>query len=142
MGVYEISQAQWRIMEIIWSRGEATAADVIEILTPQTDWNQQTVRTLLSRLVQKGILKTRPVRNYYIYTPVVSREEAVRQEGESFLQRLFQGNTDELLVHFVREGNVDPSTLDRLQELIDGETQKNKNRKKSAKKGGKQHDIQ
>ncbi|MDR1962979.1 MAG: BlaI/MecI/CopY family transcriptional regulator [Planctomycetaceae bacterium] len=117
----EISEAQWRVMEVIWSQGEASAADVIDALLPETGWNHQTVRTLLARLVQKGILQTRPKRNFYIYSPLLSREEFVRKESRSFLQRLFHGNADALLVHFVREGNVNQETLDRLQQLINEE---------------------
>ncbi|MDR0869342.1 MAG: BlaI/MecI/CopY family transcriptional regulator [Planctomycetaceae bacterium] len=136
---YEISEAQWRVMEVVWSRGEATAAEVIDALTPSTNWNHQTVRTLLTRLVQKGVLQTRPVRNYYIYSPLVSREKSVRAEGKSFLQRLFHGNTDALLVHFVREGKVTQETLDRLQELIDKEQ---KNAKQKTPKQRRKNDDQ
>ncbi len=117
----EISDAQWKLMEIIWSRGSATASDLIDALVPETGWNHQTIRTLLARLVQKGVLETEPVKNYYVYKPLVSREETVREEGETFLNRLFHGNADALLVHFVREGKVDQSTLDKLQTLLDQE---------------------
>ena len=93
-------------MEIIWSRGSATAGELIDAVVPETGWNHQTVRTLLARLVQKGVLETEPVKNYYIYKPLVTREETVREEGESFLNRLFKGNANELILHFVREGKV------------------------------------
>ncbi len=125
MSESNISATQWRVMEVVWSRGEATAADVIEVLLPETGWNHQTVRTLLARLVQKGVLEARPVRNYYVYTPLVRREDAIREEGEAFLGRLFNGSADELLVHFVREGKVNKKTLDKLQKMI------NENGKKS-----------
>jgi len=113
-----ISETQWRVMEIVWERGSVTAAEVIDVLLPQTEWNHQTVRTLLARLVQKGVLQAEPVRNYYVYTPLVSREESVREEGESFVNRVFGGNADELLVHFVREGKIHRDTLQKLQSLI------------------------
>jgi BlaI family penicillinase repressor len=126
MSEFEISDAQWRVMEVIWLRGEATAADIIDEITPETGWTHQTVRTLLARLVQKGVLQTRPVRNYYVYSPLVSREELVRNESESFLQRLFHGNADSLLVYFVREGKVHQETLDRLQKMINEQQNKKK----------------
>lgn len=118
---FSISEAQWKIMEIIWQQGQATAAELIAQLCPQTGWNQQTIRTQLARLVQKEILETEQVKNHYIYKPLVTREQSVREEGESFLNRLFQGNADALLVHFLREGKVKQSTLDKLQELLEQE---------------------
>ena len=119
MPSYEISDAQWKVMEIIWQRGKATASDVIDALVPETGWNHQTIRTLLARLVQKGVLETEQVKNYYVYRPLVSHEETVREEGETFLKKLFHGNADALLVHFVQEGKVNQATLDRLQDLLD-----------------------
>ena len=118
MANHGISESQWRVMEVVWERGSVTAAEVIDVLLPQTEWNHQTVRTLLARLVQKGVLQAEPVRNYYVYTPLVSREESVREEGESFVNRVFGGNADELLVHFVREGKIHRDTLQKLQSLI------------------------
>ncbi len=121
MANFGISDSQWKIMEIIWQRGSATASEVIDVLVPAIGWNHQTVRTLLARLVQKEVLEAESVKNYYVYRPLVSREESIREEGESFLNRLFQGSADELLVHFVREGKVGQSTLDKLQKMIDQE---------------------
>lgn len=114
-----ISETQWKIMEIVWEKGSVTAAEVIAALTPETGWNHQTVRTLLARLVQKGALGIEQVKNYYLYSPLVSREESIREEGESFLNRVFQGNAEALLVHFAKEGKISQETLDRLQSLLD-----------------------
>jgi BlaI family penicillinase repressor len=118
MANHGISETQWRVMEIVWQRGSVTAADVIDVLLPETGWSHQTVRTLLARLVQKGVLHAEPVRNYYVYTPLVSREESIHEEGESFVNRVFGGRADELLVHFVREGKINSETLQKLQNLI------------------------
>ncbi|MGL6225546.1 MAG: BlaI/MecI/CopY family transcriptional regulator [Thermoguttaceae bacterium] len=118
MSDYSISETQWKIMEVIWKRKEVTAAEVIDELVPETGWNHQTVRTLLARLVQKKVLQTQSVRNYYVYSPLISREEAIQEEGNAFLNRIFGGKADELLVHFVREGNISSETLERLQLLL------------------------
>lgn len=123
-----ISETQWRVMEIVWNRGSVTAADVIDALLPETGWSPQTVRTLLARLVQKGVLHAEPVRNYYVYSPLISREESIREEGESFVNRVFGGNAHELLVHFVREGKINHDTLQRLQSLIAQEQHSRKGR--------------
>ena len=126
MPSHGISETQWRVMEVVWQRESVTAADVIDVLLPETGWNHQTVRTLLARLVQKGVLRAEPVKNYYVYSPLISREESIREEGESFVNRVFGGSADELLVHFVREGKIHHGTLQKLQDLIDREQQHRK----------------
>src|SRR5262245_46910001 len=52
-----ISDAEWEVMEAIWGRGGATAADVIEAVAGRRDWNHSTIRTMLARLVAKGALR-------------------------------------------------------------------------------------
>ena len=55
-----ISDAEWDVMEAIWGRGGATAAEVIGALADRRDWNHSTIRTMLARLVEKGACATNP----------------------------------------------------------------------------------
>jgi BlaI family transcriptional regulator, penicillinase repressor len=52
----KISEAEWRIMQLFWKKAPRTANEVVEALKGKTDWNRQTIRTLINRLVQKKAL--------------------------------------------------------------------------------------
>ncbi|MEO7317660.1 MAG: BlaI/MecI/CopY family transcriptional regulator [Chthoniobacteraceae bacterium] len=88
----DITESEWAIMEVLWNRAPQTAAEISKARRRSTGWAQNTVRTLLSRLVEKGALRakdnTAGVREF---SPAVEREVCVRAESESFLQRVFQG---------------------------------------------------
>ncbi len=114
-----ISDAEWQVMQAIWERRAATAAEVIALLSPVTGWQHRTVRTLLSRLVEKGALSAQADGNRYVYTPLVSRTRCVRQESRAFLKRVFGGDAMELLVHFVRDANIPADEIDKLKRLLD-----------------------
>ena len=114
-----ISDAEWQVMQMIWERRSATAAEVIALLSPQTGWRHRTVRTLLARLVEKGALSARADGNRYVYTPLVSRTRCVRQEGRAFLNKVFGGDATELLVHFLRDTNISAEEIDKLKRLLD-----------------------
>jgi len=114
-----ISDSEWKIMQLVWEKGEAGAAELIDALVPETQWSHRTVRSLLFRLVEKGVLATRNEGNRYVYMPLVSRDECVRQESETFLEKVFQGNVEQLLVHFVRERNVTADELRSLKAILD-----------------------
>ncbi len=114
-----ISDAEWQVMEAAWSLGEATAAAIIEELAKSTAWNHRTIRTLLGRLVDKGILEKRGQGTGSVYRALVPRRARVRSEGRSFLNRMFQGDTTSLLLHFAKEAKLDPAKLARLRELLD-----------------------
>jgi BlaI family penicillinase repressor len=119
MAEINISPAEWRVMQVIWDRKAATAAEVIGALASATGWRHRTVRTLLARLAAKGVLAAEAEGNRYVYRPAVSRGKCVRDQSRSFLNRVFGGDTAELLVHFVRGATISPEQIDELKRLLD-----------------------
>ncbi len=115
----QISDAEWVVMDVLWSSGSATAADVIASLADVKTWNHRTVRSLLTRLVDKGALEARLAGHRYTYRPAVRRDKCVRQESQSFLERVFAGDAAELLVHFVRHAKITPPEIERLRKILD-----------------------
>lgn len=114
-----ISDAEWDVMEEVWSRGRATAADVIEALAPRRDWNQSTIRTMLARLVEKGVLKYEVDGARYLYRAALTRKRCLRDESRSFVDRVFGGDVGSLLVHYVQESKIDARDLETLRRLLD-----------------------
>jgi BlaI family penicillinase repressor len=119
MTEFHISDAEWQVMQVVWERKAATAAEVIAALSGTTGWQHRTVRTLLARLVDKGALAAEADGNRYVYRPLVSRGKCVREESRSFLQRVFGGDAAELLVHFVRDADLPPERIEELKRLLD-----------------------
>lgn len=115
-----ISEAEWRVMEVLWEKSPMASADVIEALAKDIDWHPKTVRTLLSRLVAKRCLSTRTEGGRYLYTPRVRRDTCVRAESRSFLSRVFAGDAAALLTHFVDRGNLSQQQIDELRTLLNG----------------------
>lgn len=114
-----ISDAEWVVMEVLWRLGSATAGDVIAKLATEKDWNHRTIRTLLARLVEKGVVEAVATGNRSFYRPAVRREKCVRQESRTFLEKVFGGDATELLVHFVRNSKMNAEELQRLRKLLD-----------------------
>src|SRR5579872_3030747 len=117
-----ISDAEWRVMEAVWSLGESPAAAIIQELAKSTAWNHRTIRTLLGRLVEKGVLEKQGQGAGSVYRAMVPRRARVRSEGRSFLNRMFQGDTASLLLHFAKEAKLGPEKLAQLRELLDDES--------------------
>lgn len=112
-----ISQAEWELMESVWDRGTVTAADIISSLGIAKRWNPSTVRTLLARLVEKGALRFETNANRYIYRAAVTRQRCVRQESRTFLEKVFGGDVNSLLAHFVKEAGLSEEDLKGLKRL-------------------------
>ena len=80
-----LSAQEWKLMELLWTKSPQPAYDLIEALAPREKWHPNTVRTMLARLMRKGIVRAEPYKNLYLYsagiTPrlldVVAREPRV-----------------------------------------------------------------
>jgi BlaI family penicillinase repressor len=120
----KISNAEWEVLNIVWERGAATAPEVYESLSQQTGWHQKTVNTFLTRLAAKGILTIRREGKSNLYKPKLSREQCVRRESESFLQRVFRGASGPLLAHFCEQADLSDDEIAELQKLLQQRTRK------------------
>jgi BlaI family penicillinase repressor len=114
----QISDAEWEIMQVIWRQSSITAAETVAELGERTGWNHRTIRTLLGRLVRKKAIGFKTLGNRYVYHPLVSRESCVRAESQSFIQKIFCGDTASLLVHFVRHGDLSAEDLLELKKTL------------------------
>ncbi len=117
-GTPRISDAEWDVMEVVWERGSVTPAEVIDRVAAPRGWNHRTVRTLLSRLVEKRALRREGAGARSVYQAAVSRRRCVRDQGRSFLNKVFGGNAASLLIHFAQEAKIDPGDLERLKKLL------------------------
>jgi len=120
MPLPDIAESEWSVMEALWESSPQTASEVTKTLRPTTNWAENTVRTLLTRLVEKGALKTgENTSGTRTYQPAVKREACVRAEGESFMQRMFGGAAKPLLVHFAQNSKLTAEEVKELKKILD-----------------------
>ncbi len=118
--VPRISETEWQIMKIVWSKGQCTANEILESLNAREPWHPKTARTLIGRLVKKRALGFREDGRAYIYRPCISEEEAVAHYSDSFLERVFDGALAPMLAHYVQSRQLSASDLKQLREVLDG----------------------
>lgn len=114
----QISEAESRVMAVLWERMEATAEDVVSALREQTDWQEATIKTLLNRLLKKGAIAAEVEGRRYRYRPLLKQSDWVQEESSSLLQRLFDGRVAPLVAHFSERGKLSKQDIDELRQLI------------------------
>ncbi|MSR59872.1 MAG: BlaI/MecI/CopY family transcriptional regulator [Planctomycetaceae bacterium] len=114
-----ISDAEWVVMDVVWTRSTARAADVVDDLAQSQSWNHRTIRTLLARLVEKGALHAIAEGHRYVYSPAVTRQRCVRVESRSFLEKVFAGDVGTLMLHFARESRMSAVDIQRLKQMLE-----------------------
>jgi BlaI family penicillinase repressor len=123
----ELTEAEWAIIKAVWETEPCTAPDIQEKLHRQTAWTYSTVRTLMDRMVVKGLLAAEKVRNLTVYRSAVTREQAQRGELFYALKHAFNGALTPMVQCLLETGNLSADELAELESLI-------KAKKKVAKK--------
>ena len=127
-----ISESEWTVMEALWEHSPQTASAVARTLRESTGWAENTVRTLLTRLVEQGALGVvDPGVQPKWYAPAVKRELCVQAESESFLGRIFRGAANPLLVHFARNACLTEEEARELKKLLDHSIQEDRSNSES-----------
>jgi len=116
----QISDAEWAVMKILWNSSPASAGDIIARLEGSREWKPKTVKTLLSRLLNKGAIGYRMRERSYEYYPLVDREQCLLAESESFLQRVYNGNFNAMVSALIGARSLTDEQIASLKEILDG----------------------
>jgi BlaI family penicillinase repressor len=113
-----ISNAEWEVMNRVWAGSPVSAAEIVEDLEARTGWKSRTIRTLIDRLVAKGVLREAHDGRRKVYRAAVQRRTCVRRESRSFTERVFAGEPGSMLVHLVREADLSAADIEALRRIL------------------------
>ena len=122
----ELTEAEWSIIKAVWEQEPCTAPAIQEKLHRATDWTYSTVRTLMDRMVVKGVLNARKEGKLTIYHSVVTRAQAQRGELFYALKHAFNGALTPMVQCLLENNDLDVDELEKLESFI-------KAKRKSAK---------
>ena len=114
----ELTQAEWSIIKAVWENEPCAAPTVQEKLHKRTEWTYSTVRTLMDRMVAKGLLTAEKIRNLTLYRSAVTREQAQRGELLYALKNAFNGALTPMMQCLLETGELSAKELAGLETLI------------------------
>lgn len=115
---HELTEAEWDIIQVVWENEPCAAPSVQEKLAARKKWTYSTVKTLMDRMVAKGLLTTERIRNLMLYRAAVSQEEARRGELLKTVKRAFGGAFTPMMQFMVENDTLSRRELDELESLI------------------------
>jgi predicted transcriptional regulator len=116
-----LTNAEHRIMEVIWAKGSATVADVVQALNGKDAYT--TILTLMTILKGKGYLSSRKEGRAFVFVPRVDRNTAARKAVQQLLSKFFAGSPSELVLSFLREEKLTPQELDAIKRKIEASSE-------------------
>ena len=116
----DLTEAELRVMEVIWRRGKATVANVVGTFSKPPHPAYNTILTTMTILERKGYLRHKPskVGRAFVYHPTVSRRSASRNAVRRLLSRFFGDSPEALLLNVIENEKLSEAELARVRELL------------------------
>jgi len=109
------------VMQALWTGGPGTVQEVHRRVAAGRSLAYNTVQTVLGILHRKGKVGRSCEQRAYVYSPLVSREQAGERAVKTLVERLFGGSPEELILSMVKSRQVTPEQLARIERLLEGE---------------------
>lgn len=120
MAKYNISEAEWRIMECLWDESNLTLKQIVEKLN-DSEWSYTTIRTMVKRLMVKGIIGAdKSQSSNFKYFTLVEEKDCKIEEAKSFLSRVFDGSVAMMVSTLAKQEELSKEELEELKKIIDG----------------------
>jgi predicted transcriptional regulator len=113
-----LTEAELRLMKILWRRGESAVNDLVSAIPQGETLAYNSVLTTIRILEQKGYVEHRQEGRAFIYRPLIAEHEASRTEVKHILSRFFGNSREQLLLSLLGEGDISREELNRLKAAI------------------------
>lgn len=115
----KISDAELEVMKIIWDKKEVTSIEIIKSLQ-HCDWNNNTVRTLINRLIlKKAVGISKKEGKTYTYVPLIKENEYKLKRSKNFVKQFYNGSINDMILNFVNNKEFSKKDIEDLLKQID-----------------------
>ena len=123
---HELTEAEWEIIKAVWDNQPCTAPAVQELLQRLKGWHYSTVKTMMDRMVTKGLLKQEKIRNLTLYRSVITKKEAQTCEIMRTVKRAFNGALTPMMQFLLENKDLSNDELSGLEAMIKSKKEKTK----------------
>jgi BlaI family penicillinase repressor len=119
MGQIQLGRMQFRIVQVLWDQGRASAREITDALNMHEPVAHSTVQTLLRQLESKGAIGHQEDGRTFVFFPRLKEDKVKRTAARDLLDRVFGGNVGSLVASLLAQERLSRSELDELQRLIE-----------------------
>ena len=115
----KLTEAEWQIMNALWQTWPATARQIADSLGDEVDWAYTTIKTMLTRLVNKKAVKEKKKGNVAVYEPVLTRQNARQNALKSLANQAFDGAFGPLMHFLVEDQKLSEKQKEELLQILE-----------------------
>jgi BlaI family penicillinase repressor len=119
--VPELTKAEYDIMRVLWKHGDKSVREVYDFLKDTQNWALTTVRTMMDRMVNKGLLAKENFHGVFVFQPLISRPEGLAKMVRFIAERVFETDTNTVVSMFSNTKGLSSTEIEELKALLDEE---------------------
>ena len=113
-----ISESEWKVLEILWDKPGSLIGEIRAALA-DSNWSYSTIKTLVLRLTQKGVLRSEDSAEGKRYYPEINEDTTRRNETKNFMERIYNGSLRMMVSNLVKDSKLSASEVKELMNLVD-----------------------
>ena len=115
----QLSDGEWRIMNVLWNTTSRTLGQITKTLEPETGWSRPTVYVMLKRLISKGIVRLDDSTRIQSYHPLIERNDIILEVTESILDKVFDGSVSLMVSALTDCRKLSEDEIRKIRKILD-----------------------
>lgn len=122
MNMEKLSDAEWKILDLLWQKGPMTLMEITYALDKETGWQRTTVVSFLKRMEAKGAVYHIEGERAKMFYPKVEKSETRLKETQTFLDKVYRGNVGLMLSNMIQQEALSEEEIESLFSILKGES--------------------
>lgn len=118
MNKITLTDSEWKIMTLLWQKSPLTMRNIQDALYDETGWSKHTIISFLKRMLTKEAIAVEDGQPAKLYRPLLDEQQTIRQETQSMLSKLYQGDFGLMMSRLVEEKEFSDREIDEMMEIL------------------------
>ena len=118
IGIPELSKPEYDILRVLWKKGKQSVREVHDVMEKNNGWALTTTRTVMDRMVKKGLLSKKNYHGIFIFEALISRPAGLAKMVQFFADRVLETDTNTVVSMFSNASGLTPEEIDELRKLL------------------------
>lgn len=114
-----LSDGEWKIMNVLWEKGSATITELTVVLQKETGWDKHIIITMLNRMGKKGAVSFRTIGRAKQFYPLLLKNEVSIRETKGFLNKVYRGSIGMMVNAMVEDRALTKEDIAELYAILE-----------------------
>lgn len=114
-----LTNAEWNVMDCLWEKAPQAGREIVDTLKERVGWSKSTTLTMLKRMTEKKLISCENSEKLRMYSPCISRDDAVKTETENFLNRVYKGSVSLMVSAMTQKQTLSEEEIRELYEILE-----------------------